>query len=174
MAKRRASAYSTDGARTLVVLLIRPVSSVPGGSVVRAKSSFTASDSPPGKFSASLPSRKTCVASCLSMSMKWRNSACAPSSSTSWTWTSRTRSEEHTSELQSQSNLVCRLLLEKKKTRQSTPQAVRSKSLIGCMQAAPRYHHHKDHQCSVNLTSPASSDHHSRHVLRHERISDPH
>src|SRR2546430_5486585 len=39
-------------------------------------------------------------------------------------WTSRagaytsgaTRSEEHTSELQSQSNLVCRLLLEKKKT----------------------------------------------------------
>src|SRR2546427_3396616 len=31
--------------------------------------------------------------------------------STSWA-----RSEEHTSELQSQSNLVCRLLLEKKKT----------------------------------------------------------
>src|SRR2546430_8266229 len=30
------------------------------------------------------------------------------------------RSEEHTSELQSQSNLVCRLLLEKKKTTQRT------------------------------------------------------
>src|SRR5256885_11771864 len=30
----------------------------------------------------------------------------------SWTW----RSEEHTSELQSPCNLVCRLLLEKKKT----------------------------------------------------------
>src|SRR2546427_5005854 len=30
------------------------------------------------------------------------------------------RSEEHTSELQSQSNLVCRLLLEKKKTRNTT------------------------------------------------------
>src|SRR2546430_16661353 len=30
---------------------------------------------------------------------------------------SEQRSEEHTSELQSQSNLVCRLLLEKKKTR---------------------------------------------------------
>src|SRR2546430_10390469 len=29
------------------------------------------------------------------------------------------RSEEHTSELQSQSNLVCRLLLEKKKERQA-------------------------------------------------------
>src|SRR5256886_4282801 len=31
-----------------------------------------------------------------------------------------TRSEEHTSELQSQSNLVCRLLLEKKKNRKCT------------------------------------------------------
>src|SRR2546430_8833916 len=30
--------------------------------------------------------------------------------------TRRARSEEHTSELQSQSNIVCRLLLEKKKT----------------------------------------------------------
>src|SRR2546430_5449177 len=38
--------------------------------------------------------------------------------------TAITRSEEHTSELQSQSNLVCRLLLEKKKnrlTREVTP-----------------------------------------------------
>src|SRR2546430_12318245 len=33
-----------------------------------------------------------------------------------WTDASGPRSEEHTSELQSQSNLVCRLLLEKKKT----------------------------------------------------------
>src|SRR2546427_7331885 len=32
----------------------------------------------------------------------------------------RCRSEEHTSELQSQSNLVCRLLLEKKKKRKET------------------------------------------------------
>src|SRR2546430_9568597 len=31
------------------------------------------------------------------------------------------RSEEHTSELQSQSNLVCRLLLEKKKIKQESP-----------------------------------------------------
>src|SRR3989475_7223896 len=35
-------------------------------------------------------------------------------------WTADERSEEHTSELQSQSNLVCRLLLEKKK-KQSLP-----------------------------------------------------
>src|SRR2546430_6553334 len=33
----------------------------------------------------------------------------------------RHRSEEHTSELQSQSNLVCRLLLEKKKKKHRTP-----------------------------------------------------
>src|SRR5688572_31825861 len=32
----------------------------------------------------------------------------------------KARSEEHTSELQSQSNLVCRLLLEKKKQQQHT------------------------------------------------------
>src|SRR2546427_8921219 len=32
----------------------------------------------------------------------------------------RLRSEEHTSELQSQSNLVCRLLLEKKKNKKKT------------------------------------------------------
>src|SRR2546427_7558880 len=37
-------------------------------------------------------------------------------------WTER--SEEHTSELQSQSNLVCRLLLEKKKKNKSTLQDI--------------------------------------------------
>src|SRR2546430_9914621 len=37
-----------------------------------------------------------------------------PDASSRCTWLS-VRSEEHTSELQSQSNLVCRLLLEKKK-----------------------------------------------------------
>src|SRR2546430_8353713 len=36
---------------------------------------------------------------------------------------SAVRSEEHTSELQSQSNLVCRLLLEKKKSCNSAPKA---------------------------------------------------
>src|SRR2546430_12573054 len=37
-----------------------------------------------------------------------------------------TRSEEHTSELQSQSNLVCRLLLEKKKENTTTANGTRS------------------------------------------------
>src|SRR2546430_4701013 len=47
----------------------------------------------------------------------WANSFAA--------WGFRFRSEEHTSELQSQSNLVCRLLLEKKK-----------KTKIGCQATA--------------------------------------
>src|SRR5256885_13098151 len=34
-----------------------------------------------------------------------------------WLWLARRRSEEHTSELQSPCNLVCRLLLDKKNTR---------------------------------------------------------
>src|SRR5688572_31523313 len=38
------------------------------------------------------------------------------------------RSEEHTSELQSQSNLVCRLLLEKKKKKTSNPKLQQKKS----------------------------------------------
>src|SRR4051812_49509730 len=37
------------------------------------------------------------------------------------------RSEEHTSELQSHVNLVCRLLLEKKKTQQPTPRTPESR-----------------------------------------------
>src|SRR2546427_9486840 len=43
------------------------------------------------------------------------------------------RSEEHTSELQSQSNLVCRLLLEKKKTHDArhinSPESARTRRL---------------------------------------------
>src|SRR6266567_8393100 len=37
------------------------------------------------------------------------------------------RSEEHTSELQSQSNLVCRLLLEKKKKKKQTYKIIKNK-----------------------------------------------
>src|SRR3989475_6450659 len=41
------------------------------------------------------------------------------------------RSEEHTSELQSQSNLVCRLLLEKKKKVRAPAHAADGKQLMG-------------------------------------------
>src|SRR2546430_12907872 len=44
-----------------------------------------------------------------------------------WEWKCSIRSEEHTSELQSQSNIVCRLLLEKKK-----PQS----TIISCITSA--------------------------------------
>src|SRR2546430_3940852 len=42
------------------------------------------------------------------------------------------RSEEHTSELQSQSNLVCRLLLEKKKTTTNTEGYPRPRTTASC------------------------------------------
>src|SRR2546430_8764666 len=43
------------------------------------------------------------------------------------------RSEEHTSELQSQSNLVCRLLLEKKKPPHTPPHDSTPRALPPCM-----------------------------------------
>src|SRR2546430_13491645 len=42
-----------------------------------------------------------------------------------WKRKNERRSEEHTSELQSQSNIVCRLLLEKKKTRENRERNIR-------------------------------------------------
>src|SRR2546430_12218016 len=48
----------------------------------------------------------------------WPSLRCSRHALPCWCWT--IRSEEHTSELQSQSNLVCRLLLEKKKNRQKS------------------------------------------------------
>src|SRR2546430_10250129 len=47
------------------------------------------------------------------------------------------RSEEHTSELQSQSNLVCRLLLEKKKTHIQLLQAAKPHRLRAVERAGP-------------------------------------
>src|SRR2546430_7419909 len=51
------------------------------------------------------------------------------------------RSEEHTSELQSQSNLVCRLLLEKKN------RALAVSLDPGAPLAAPSAHHRRVHEC---------------------------
>src|SRR2546430_12885060 len=48
------------------------------------------------------------------------------------------RSEEHTSELQSQSNLVCRLLLEKKKTHKATHHSLALQLLTAARFPAPR------------------------------------
>src|SRR2546427_6025010 len=58
--------------------------------------------------------RRVPETTCASVSLTTRNPTAAPPTSLQVRAT-RSRSEEHTSELQSQSNLVCRLLLEKKK-----------------------------------------------------------
>src|SRR2546430_13583597 len=47
------------------------------------------------------------------------------------------RSEEHTSELQSQSNLVCRLLLEKKKTLYQTRSRITHQKLLTTQHSPP-------------------------------------
>src|SRR2546430_13092431 len=61
----------------------------------------------------------------------------ASCSSECCTQTTGTRSEEHTSELQSQSNLVCRLLLEKKKKNKTqTP-------LLAVRHRKPLTHRHR-------------------------------
>src|SRR2546430_8442748 len=64
----------------------------------------------------------TCASSIQHLQWAQRGSAQASSERRSRTWPfpSMARSEEHTSELQSQSNLVCRLLLEKKKIATTT------------------------------------------------------
>src|SRR2546430_6064516 len=51
----------------------------------------------------------------------WNGATTSGTSNRSVQPRSRNRSEEHTSELQSQSNLVCRLLLEKKKKTPAFP-----------------------------------------------------
>src|SRR2546430_11204404 len=69
----------------------------------------------------------------------WIDAHCDPRADAAASAPSRTRSEEHTSELQSQSNLVCRLLLEKKKTNQAV--TITQPNQTG---SAPHHTHHHD------------------------------
>src|SRR5438067_10764594 len=79
-------------------------------------------------------------------------SSCRPGQSSSWPrpslpattcWSTATgsRSEEHTSELQSRFDLVCRLLLEKKKKKKLTHNSLKNKQLN-----PPLYPHNKSPQ----------------------------
>src|SRR5437870_9685605 len=52
----------------------------------------------------------------------------------------RRRSEEHTSELQSRGQLVCRLLLEKKKATQQVTDLEHMRPLIGSRTVTDRHH----------------------------------
>src|SRR5688572_31390765 len=54
----------------------------------------------------------------------------------------RDRSEEHTSELQSQSNLVCRLLLEKKKRENGSEEPLPERLIPSCVLALPAQYTH--------------------------------
>src|SRR2546430_4530822 len=59
------------------------------------------------------------------------------------------RSEEHTSELQSQSNLVCRLLLEKKKITCSTQSERRYQSVSSHNSLHVETKRHDDHELNI-------------------------
>src|SRR2546427_4587708 len=67
-------------------------------------------------FRSRVATRVKCISSCR---------CCCTSSSACLRVVMSMRSEEHTSELQSQSNLVCRLLLEKKKKKKNKQQLSR-------------------------------------------------
>src|ERR1035437_11163087 len=70
----------------------------------------------------------------LPICLKWIWESSPPSS---YVTLGRTRSEEHTSELQSRQYLVCRLLLEKKETEGVTPR-LKQRSELTCPMTTPR------------------------------------
>src|SRR5256886_7120002 len=74
--------------------------------------------------------------------------------------TARRRSEEHTSELQSQSNLVCRLLLEKKKTRE-LPFAYPARAMTEARERKPV------RACHLQAVRPRASHVRCRYVSNH-------
>src|SRR5256885_3426551 len=77
------------------------------------------------------------------------------------------RSEEHTSELQSPCNLVCRLLLEKKKnTLRNTIQRLFVRSRQG-QAINPEYTHFSAEEACRH----APDDHHARHTVRSGPLS---
>src|SRR2546430_11393329 len=70
-----------------------------------------------------------------------RHTERTPISRPAWAWrlcvaSREPRSEEHTSELQSQSNLVCRLLLEKKKKKTEKIYTMKNNIVINCSYSA--------------------------------------
>src|SRR5438309_6103035 len=69
----------------------------------------------PTRRSSDLQRCRGCRTMCCITNLRQTNGAFSKSSPILRIWRSYTRSEEHTSELQSQFHLVCRLLLEKKK-----------------------------------------------------------
>src|SRR5476649_696871 len=87
-----------------------------------------------------------------SMAPPWRRRMCGTASLDARM--AGKRSEEHTSELQSHSDLVCRLLLEKKKSNRKTPF-----SHPNYASASNRYHHKYNHILPQKPTSSHSGAH---------------
>src|SRR2546427_6156611 len=83
---------------------------------------------------------------------------------------SRMRSEEHTSELQSQSNLVCRLLLEKKKKSKKTS----SNSSSGCEKSARCSDYPRRHRRQVLRPTSRPCGHGQRHNTKRGSREPPH
>src|SRR5690606_42152793 len=73
-------------------------------------------------WSTSIPERKS-SGSATSSRTAWKRRATPSPFPPTGSTTMSSRSEEHTSELQSRENLVCRLLLEKKKTKVQRPRS---------------------------------------------------
>src|SRR5438445_3466738 len=71
----------------------------------------------------------------------------------------RGRSEEHTSELQSRQYLVCRLLLEKKKTRAAQAENGSNASTKQMSQATTNTSHAARTQCRPTITTAGASSH---------------
>src|SRR2546430_8937297 len=78
------------------------------------------------------------------------------------------RSEEHTSELQSQSNLVCRLLLEKKKKRQLLARHVVNLKFETQLHVLLQLHHNPQNVLLIDAAS-AEFDYYG-HTVRLERL----
>src|SRR5256885_5827222 len=79
------------------------------------------------------------------------------------------RSEEHTSELQSPCNLVCRLLLEKKKNKVGVKLARLARRAFVTRPAQPRSHVHTIRHIDVSVNGRVAT-----RILRHVRLAYPH
>ena len=79
-------------------------------------------------------------------------------------WRGKERSEEHTSELQSRSDLVCRLLLEKKKKKKHTKKKTKKKKKKTTKKTTIKHNMQSQHTPQeIDRVVPAHSRQHKTH-----------
>src|SRR5262249_59356704 len=83
------------------------------------------------------------------------------------------RSEEHTSELQSLTNLVCRLLLEKKKKTATTPLGKRRRNTTTCLPTSTTAQYESTQRCSKWTRSTSFRRTHQHQSIRGSGTSMP-